>query len=100
MELIKICKFIHKFLIFETQSYGHTIETVLLCLTQLISCIRYLEKTIKIEQQELVELQVGPNTCFVVNIIINEFFLIQTLANASAFFGPYAMVFNTIAKYS
>ena len=50
-QLTTICKRLHKFLIFDCKANGRIIETTFLCLTQIIGCIKHLEKTIKLEKQ-------------------------------------------------
>ncbi|XP_055914880.1 serendipity locus protein alpha [Eupeodes corollae] len=49
-ELIKFANILHKFLIFECCKNDDVIETMFLCLTQINTCIRHMELTIKSEE--------------------------------------------------
>ncbi|XP_053669890.1 serendipity locus protein alpha-like [Anopheles nili] len=69
-ELHRLLRIVHKYLIFDGDGHVGTLETCFLCISQIVTCIRWLEKTITLESQS--EPQLGlPQTrqCFLDRII-------------------------------
>ncbi|XP_052861036.1 serendipity locus protein alpha-like [Anopheles cruzii] len=48
--LQQLLRIVHKYLIFESHGNVGTLETCFLCISQIVTCIRWLEKTITMEQ--------------------------------------------------
>ncbi|XP_058067359.1 serendipity locus protein alpha-like [Anopheles bellator] len=48
--LQQLLRIVHKYLIFESHGNVGTLETCFLCISQIVTCIRWLEKTIAMEQ--------------------------------------------------
>uniref|UniRef100_A0A182P1C1 Serendipity locus protein alpha n=1 Tax=Anopheles epiroticus TaxID=199890 RepID=A0A182P1C1_9DIPT len=50
-DLHRLLRFVHKHLIFDGNGNVGTLETCFLCISQIVMCIRWLEKTIAMEQE-------------------------------------------------
>ncbi|XP_061517474.1 serendipity locus protein alpha-like [Anopheles gambiae] len=50
-DLHRLLRFVHKHLIFDGNGNAGTLETCFLCISQIVMCIRWLEKTIAVEME-------------------------------------------------
>lgn len=60
-KLTNLCEILHKFLCEKGQTSKTMVDSVFLCLRQLICCISYLEKILKTEERDKVTLMVCGN---------------------------------------
>ncbi|XP_037916626.1 serendipity locus protein alpha [Hermetia illucens] len=51
-DFLKFCNKLHKFLVFDCNQKSVVIETCFLCISQVVCCVKYLERTINMEKTE------------------------------------------------